>query len=103
MGALLHGFAAAPDSCGVQGRVRVNDIIELPEQKVQRKVKSIQVFKQSVASCQQVRLHPCCPQSSWVHSSRAAASVLAPGRRCSKQPGAQTPALECHAWRHMEA
>ena len=40
--------------CG-QGKVKVNDTIELPEQKVQRKVKSLQVFRQSVSSCQQVR------------------------------------------------
>ena len=38
----------------VQGKVKVNDTIELPEQKVQRKVKSLQVFRQSVSSCEQV-------------------------------------------------
>ena len=37
-----------------QGKVKVNDTIELPEQKLQRKVKSLQVFRQSVSSCQQV-------------------------------------------------
>ena len=51
--------------------MKVNDTIELPEQKVQRKVKSLQVFKQSVPSCEQVHpaclpcCHHRCTESSW--------------------------------------
>ena len=56
MSARMLRREARAQLCRVQGRVKVNNTIELPEQRQQRKVKSIQVFRQSVSSCQQVPL-----------------------------------------------
>ena len=41
----------------VQGGLKVGDTLELPELRVQKKVKSMQMFKRPVQSCQQARAH----------------------------------------------
>lgn len=42
----------------MQGCIRVNESLELPELKVQRKVKSLQMFKQPVPQCQVLHCNP---------------------------------------------
>lgn len=45
----------------MQGAAQVGDTLELPEQRVQKKVRSMQMFRRPVQSCLQVR--PACRNS----------------------------------------
>lgn len=43
----------------LQGSAKINDTIELPRLKEQKKIKSLQIFKKSQQQCHQVSSPPC--------------------------------------------
>lgn len=44
----------------LRGQVKVGDSIEISDQRLEKKVKSMQMFKKDVDSARQVLCHPCC-------------------------------------------